>query len=347
MDFSSLVIYAIFMQLSVSLAFVSRYSTPKYHFLLVLVTYLLVVSFWALRHDIGFDYENYTYIFYEIKNGYSSYVEPAYYLLCRIFSRVDGGEYYVIGAMSMLTYTILFYFFLRKNILWQGLLFSLVFQFQFMAANQIRQALAICVFFLILPYIEKKQTLKWGIGVGIIALVCHTSAIFLFLLIPLCRINLSGKKWCFIISILYILYLEGVFRSLGNFLLLNLPLPENYQHFLATDRVEAEVIGFSLVMLFNVAVALYVAWNYVTEEKRIFSLYMIGICLYIVFVEYHLLLRLSFYLFYINLYVVSSFCKEKKSGRILVIISVIFFLFICAQSTNMHGVIPYKSLLAK
>lgn len=115
------------MQLSVSLAFVSRYSTPKYHFLLVLVTYLLVVSFWALRHDIGFDYENYTYIFYEIKNGYSSYVEPAYYLLCRIFSRVDGGEYYVIGAMSMLTYTILFYFFLRKNILWQGLLFSLVF----------------------------------------------------------------------------------------------------------------------------------------------------------------------------------------------------------------------------
>lgn len=56
MDFSSLVIYAIFMQLSVSLAFVSRYSTPKYHFLLVLVTYLLVVSFWALRHDIGFDY---------------------------------------------------------------------------------------------------------------------------------------------------------------------------------------------------------------------------------------------------------------------------------------------------
>ena len=75
--------------------------------------------------------------------------------------------------------------------------------------------------------------------------------------------------------------------------------------------------------------------------------YMIGICLYIVFVEYHLLLRLSFYLFYINLYVVSSFCKEKKSGRILVIISVIFFLFICAQSTNMHGVIPYKSLLAK
>lgn len=348
MYFSTFLIYAIFMCLSVLLAFISQYSKRKIDkIFFLLIAYFVIVLFWSIRYDIGFDYENYIYIYYEIKNGYSSYVEPVYAFLSKLFS-VEGGEYLTISAMSFLTYFFLFYMFIKKNVLWLGVFFSLAFQFQFMAANQVRQALAISVFLCLLHSIEKKRSLTWIIGIIIVALICHTSALFLLVMIPFCRINLSGKKWCIIISVLFLLYLKGAFRNLGNVLITSLPLPDNYQHFLLSDRVESESVGFSMVMLFYVLVALYIAWNYNMKEDRIFSLYMLGTCMYIVFIEYHLFLRLSFYLFYTNIYIASMFCKEnRRLGKILLVVSFLFYLFVCAQPTNMHGVIPYKTLLIK
>ena len=346
MYISTLLTYTIFGFLSVSLAYPSQFCKQlKYRILFVIITYLVVTSFWSLRYGIGFDYDNYILIYYEIKNGFSSYVEPVYFYLSKLFAETPNGEYWVIASMSVLTYLFLFHILIEKRILWLGLLFSLAFQFQFMAANQIRQALAISVFLCLLPLIEKKKIIKWCMGVALLTLTCHTSALFLFFLIPFCGINISGKKWCFIISILFIAYLGGVFRQFGNLLFSILPIPENYQHFLLSERVEAEAIGFSLVMLFNVLVALYIAWNYKMKEKRVFTLYMIGICMYIVFIEYHLLLRVSFYLFYTNIYVASIFCEEqKKNGFWLLLVSIVFSFFNFAQSTNMHGVIPYQTL---
>lgn len=344
--YSTFLIYTLFGSFSVVLAYLSQACKEKKHrILLVVITYLFVVSFWAFRYGIGFDYDSYIYIFYEIKNGYSSYVEPVYSFFSNLFSDTVNGEYWVIASMSVVTYLFLFYIFIKRKILALGLFFSLAFQYQFMAANQIRQALAISAFLCLLPLIEKKQTAKWIIGISLIVLLFHTSALFLFFLIPFCRINISGKKWCLIISILFVAYLGGVFRQFGNLLFSILPIPENYQHFLLSERVEAEQVGFSLVMLFNVIVALYIAWNYQLNKKRIFTLYMLGICMYIIFIEYHLLLRVSFYLFYVSIYIASIFCKEQpKKGQWLILAAVIFSLFNFAQSTNMHGVIPYKTL---
>lgn len=311
--------------------------------LLLVCAYLFIVVFWSVREGIGFDYDNYIMIYYEIKNGYDSYVEPVYHIFTKICS-FDDGEYWVIALYTIFTYFMLFVLFAKKNILWLGVLFSFAFQFQFMATNQMRQALAISAFLLILPLIEKGRWLISYLLIWLVAFTCHTSALFLFFLIPFSNIRISGKKWCFIIIILYLMYLKGMFAIVGNLLMTTLPLPENYQHFLLSSRMESEQIGFSLVMLFNILVAVYVAWNNNFREKRVFTLYMIGICMYIVFVEYHLLLRLSFYLFYTNIYVVSMFCKEeKKKGYLLQFATFLFALLICTQSTNMHGVIPYKT----
>lgn len=345
---STFLVYTLFGFVSVLLAYFADLCRNSLHKLpFVVLSFIVVVVFWAIRYDIGFDYENYIYIYYELKYGYSSYVEPFFTIISSFFADTKGGEYWVIAAMTFFTYLFLYIILIRKKILWLGLLFSLAFQFQFMAANQIRQAFAISVFLCLLPLIETKQTIKWCIGIILIALICHTSAIFLLFLIPFCRINISGRIWCIIISILFLAYLGGAFHQFGNYLFSILPVPENYQHFLSTERVEAEEVGFSLVMLFNILVALYLAWNYKLKEKRVFTLYMLGICMYIMFIEYHLLLRISFYLFYINIYVASLFCKEQsKKGIWLILASVVFSLFNFAQSSNMHGVIPYKTLFS-
>lgn len=339
-------IYIVFVFFSTLLAYFGQKANNKIlRFFFLVCTYLLVVLFWSLRKGIGFDYDNYIMIYYEIKNGYDSYVEPAYHIFTKICS-FDKGEYCVIALYAIFTYLMLFVLFIKKNILWLGVLFSFAFQFQFMATNQMRQALAISIFLLVLPLIEKGRWLISYLLIGLAALTCHTSALFLFFLIPFSNIKISGKKWSLIIIILYLMYLKGMFVAFGNLLLTAFPLPENYQHFLLSSHMESEHVGFSLVMLFNVLVALYVAWNNNFQEKRIFTLYMIGICMYIVFIEYHLLLRLSFYLFYANIYVVSMFCKEEKQKGYLLLFATFFFtLLICAQSTNMHGVIPYKTIL--
>ena len=348
MYISTFFTYSIFGFISILLAYLSQVCNRYSHrVLLIIFAYILVVSFWSFRYGIGFDYDSYIFIYYEIKNGYSSYVEPAFYFISKLFSKISHGEYWVIASMSILTYLFLFYVLVKKNVLWLGLLFSLAFQYQFMAANQIRQALAISAFLCLLSLIERKQTLKWCIGIVLITLLFHTSALFLFFLIPFCQIRISGKKWCLIISILYIAYLSGIFHQFGNLLLTTLPVTENYQHFISSDRINPEQIGFSLVMLFNVLVALYIAWNWQLNEKRIFTLYMIGICMYIVFIEYHLLLRLSFYLLYVNIYIASLFCEEQsKKGVWLILATIIFSLFNFAQSTNYHGVIPYRTLFS-
>ena len=312
------------------------------------IAYISVVTFWSIRYRIGFDYDNYIYLFHEIKKGYSSYVEPMYTLLCKLFSNINKGEYLVIASMSALTYLFLFIILIKKKIFWPGLFFSFAFQYQFMAANQIRQALAISAFLCLLPTIENKQPSKWIVGIILITLLFHTSAIFLLFLIPLCNIKISGKKWCLAISILFVAYLNGAFQKFGNFLFSVLPIPERYQLYLLTERIESEDVGLSLVMLFNILVAIYIAWNYQLKENRIFTLYMIGICMYIIFVEYHLLLRVSFYLFYINIYMASIFYKQQsQKGLWLILASILFSLFNFAQSTNMHGVIPYKTLFSQ
>lgn len=346
MDFATFLIYTIYAFFVVLLAYISQSCKEKKNrILFTIITYLFVVSFWSFRYGIGFDYDTYILMYYEIKHGYSSSVEPVYFFISKLFAGVDKGEYLVIASMSILTYLFLFQILIKKKILWLGLFFSLVFQYQFMAANQIRQALAISAFLCLLPYIEKRETIKWVIGMLLIAILFHVSTLFILLIIPFSKIKISGKRWCFIIAVLYLLYLFGVFRSFGNILMTSLPLPEKYQLYLTTSRMEAENVGFSFVMLFNVLVALYVAWNYHLKDQRIFTLFMFGVCMYIVFIEYHLLYRLSFYLFYTGIYIVSTFCKyDRNRGRFILIASFLFFLLLCSQPSNLHGVIPYMSL---
>ncbi|MBO4985113.1 MAG: EpsG family protein [Bacteroides sp.] len=346
MSVYSFFIYTIFFSFSVFFAYISTHIPNRNKPILIAFTYCFIVFFWSIRDDIGFDYANYVLIYKEINAGYSSHVEPLYYSLSRIFSNFEKGYLLTLSAMSALTYFFLFKAFVYKGILWQGILFSLCFQFQFMAANQVRQALAISVFIYLLKYIEQKKYIIAILGIIVVVFFIHTSAFFLLVIIPLSYIRISPKKWSAIIIVLYFLYLKGVFRNLGNILMTTLPLPENYQHFLLSERMEPEVIGFSLIMLFYVLISLYILYNenYI-KEKSILTLYMFGVCMYILFIEYHLLLRLSFYLLYINMYIASIIHKNNRNrGEALLLSSVLFYLFICLQPTNMHGVIPFKCI---
>ncbi|WP_299231495.1 EpsG family protein [uncultured Bacteroides sp.] len=346
MDFRSFLIYTVFLLVSSVLALMSQLCKKRINSIaFLIVTYIFIVTFWSLRYGIGFDYDSYIDISKEIRNGYDSYVEPVYHLASMLF-QFNGGEFFTISLMSAITYFFLIASLYRNNILCQGIFFSIVLQYQFMASNQIRQALAIAVFLFALEYIEKKKYKIWIPILVLDVLLCHTSAFILFLIIPLAQnIKFSNHKWIIIIVVLYILQLAGVFRNLGNIVLTSLPIPENYMHFINSDRVLAEEIGFSPVFLFYIIITVYILIYYNPQNRINLNLYLIGLSMYIIFIEYHLLQRLSMYCFYVIIYIISKYCiNSKQHGINVILASIVFYLFLITRDTNLHGVIPYKSL---
>ena len=343
MDFGSVIIYSSYACVSVLTAYIGVRNKNKFF---ILLSYLICVLFWGLRKDIGFDYDGYVIIFKDIQSDKSSYVELGYFWLNKVFSIFKNGYIAVIFFSSAITFGFLYLALLKYKILWQGLLYSLVFQFQFMAANQLRQAMAIAIFLSFVYFLKEKKYIKYSICVILTALLVHTSAVFLIIGIPLSWINLNKYYSCSLIVAAYIAYLLGVWASTGYILFSLLPIPEAYLHFLMSDRIFGENIGFSLVQLFNIGMGLYIIWNKASLPNYISSLYLIGLLCYIIFVEYHLFLRISFYFSYLNIIGIAIICKRyPKKTQIITAISCFFFFLICCQSTNMHGIIPYKSIL--
>lgn len=346
MDIISAIIYILYGIISVGIAYVAQKNNSK---IIAGIAYLIVVLFWGFRCNIGFDYDGYVQIFDDIRYGQRSYVEIGYYYLNYIFSPWGNGYIGTFFLASAVTFFFLFKAFWERKILWQGLFFSLALQFQFMAANQVRQAIAIAIFLYILNYLENRSYLKFVIGIICIVFAFHTSAICLLFAIPLSRIRLNKIIWTIILVATYFLYLKGYFVSLGNYLFEILPIPERYTAYLLGDRVNPEQIGFSLVQLSNVLIGLYLLWNekYILS-KSLLPVFLAGLVAYMVFIEYHLFLRMSFYFVYSNIILASLLCsRSPKKGFPLVVFCGLLFVLICLQSSNMHGVLPYQSWFFK
>lgn len=343
MDFFSVIIYISYATLSVSTAYIAQRNKSK---AFVILSYLICISFWGLRKDIGFDYEGYVNIFKDIQYNGTSYVEYGYYCLNKIFSSVTEGQVFVLFFSTAITFGFLFIALIRYKILWQGLLYSLVFQYQFMAANQVRQGMAIAVFFSFMYLLGEKKYIKYAICVVLTAALIHTSAVFLLLAIPCSFVRIGKYKACIILTVIYLFYLLGLWTNLGFILFSQLPIPEAYTHYLLTDRVFNEEIGFSIVQLFNILISYYIIWNKNVLPQYIFMVFFLGILMYIVFIEYHLFFRISTYFLYANIICIALINKAYPDNtKIINIVSAIFYVLICCQASNMHGIIPYKTLL--
>lgn len=341
----SALIYIVYTLVITTLAYLSTKAKSRP---LAIFVWFVTVMFWGLRDGIGFDYIGYVEIFQDIQNDHDSSVELLFYFLSKLFAPFKNGYVAVLLTYTALTYYFLFVGFWKLKIFWQGIFFSIIFQFQFMAANQVRQALAIAIFLYSIPYILNNQKVKFFITIILTCIFVHFSAVILFICFPLYKIRLNNNLWIFLVVVSYLLSLVGIFSSLGNLVLNSLPIPEVYKHFLNSSWINNEVIGFSIVQLFNMSITVFLILNskYIKYEGLI-TLLASGFIFYSVFIEYHLFLRLSFYFVYINIICAGLFVKNDRYNKssLLNMICFLFFFMICIQATNMHGVLPYNTIL--
>lgn len=340
----SVITYSIYGFLIVSCSYLGEKGKSK---ALITLSLFIIIVFWGFRKDIGWDYEGYVEIFKNAQYNYNWNIELGYYYLNILFTSFKEGYIYVLLCATIITYLFLFKAFRQYKIIWLGVFFSLVYQFQFMAANQVRQSIAISIFLYSLYFLINKKYLIFCLIITLTSIFVHLSAITLFFAIPFSKINLSRRVWSIIIVLTYTLYIVGYFKFLGNYIFSIIPLPEQYARYLLGSRVNPEEVGFSIVQLCNVCISLYIIWNYKNHKNSILlPIYLIGILMYMIFIEYHLFLRASFYFTYVNIILASLVYKQSpKRGLPLMIFSGLLFILICSRETNMHGIIPYQSLL--
>lgn len=343
MDYFSWLVYGIFMVIACALAY--KTERKNYDPVWLGITYLFVVVFWGIRYKIGFDYVGYMEIFEALKYSTWPLVEPGYKVINWIFVSSEIGYVWVMFTMAALSYFFLFKVFVREKIFLYGIFFSLAFQFQFMLASQMRQALVISAFLYALHFIEVRKYWRYALFMAFMMLF-HYTAGFMIAALIMARIKIPSWGWLCMIIGAYGLLLSGVSGMLGNKLLMALPF---YQLYLSSDNstmTTALEEGFSIVLFFWVVVALYLLlYRKTINRPELFNIYMIGIVLYIVFVEFHLLNRMLRYFTLINIILASILCRNNfRQGILLLIISFLAFNLLTLKIPNYYGIQPYQTI---
>lgn len=190
--FLSLVFYLVVFIISTLFIYVGKSSKKKY---LTLIGILVVILLGTLRYGIGADYSNYliSYQFYATGEtfdlGYDNHslnIEPLFQLMAQLSYTLTKSPLLFFGIPWSMTVILIFFGIKRllpniKNkdfsLVWL-LSISLITPFAF---DQMRQTLAIAIFFFSIPYIINRNNVKYAFIV-VLASTVHLSSIFIMVM---------------------------------------------------------------------------------------------------------------------------------------------------------------------
>ena len=182
--------------LAVFFAYITRYKDFRHG---LKISFLLIFIFLALRYNFGNDYKNYYQGFINI-NSYSSinyfnnsyHFEAGWLFLCRLFK--PFGFFSMVIFLALFNCIVYYWFINRyvpKKYYWLAV-FIYVFDPGLMLTHisAMRQSVAIAIFIISIPYIFKKDLIRYFLCIGI-AWLFHKSA---FILLPFCLLGFLNWK---------------------------------------------------------------------------------------------------------------------------------------------------------
>lgn len=146
-----------------------------------------------LRGQVGTDWLIYDTYYFEISNGGRKFSEPLFNLLNRILYVISDNSVLLFAVVGFMTLALFFRGIYQQSeiVTYSILLFFLSGQY-FASLNQIRQMLAISIFFFAFKYIPRRQMLRYYILIFTACLI-HTSAIVYLPVYFLYRIYFSTR----------------------------------------------------------------------------------------------------------------------------------------------------------
>lgn len=216
-----MIVTVILCVLAVFFAYLAKFKNMQYS---LLVSFTLIFLFLAFRFNFGNDYKAYLEGFIEI-NKYRSidffnsglHFEPGWILLCRLFEPLGFFSLIIfLSLINCIVYYKLVKRYVPKHLYWFAV-FLYVFNTGIMLvhASAIRQSLAIGLFMFAIPYLIRKDFIRY-FAIVFMAYFVHTSAM---ILVPIALLSLYHLK----INKLFQVILAAVFVSLIVFGQLLLP----------------------------------------------------------------------------------------------------------------------------
>lgn len=311
--------------------------------------WILIALISAFRFEVGTDYPNYVALYYDIKEGYQSYLhlEPFHYYLNEFSNYFDLGPQFVFLVYSIVTTFLFSLFYYKMSKGYSGLNTKIIFalctilyvgNYYFLSLNSIRSCLAAALYVMSLYYYIQKRPLAMFsfliIGAGI-----HYSLIPVALAsVLLLKFVLPVKNKTFLIFSI-ILIANPI--SIVKYIFVTYKLMY-FNYFLSdTYAVPASLIGqFSAYGGVALALVFYFSFmHYIgIDNKKITSVFQLSILLFVAFrifsSELFIFARMSRYFspvlyFFISLaiayYLQKRVKKEVKQTTLLFFIVILVF----------------------
>lgn len=195
-----MIIYFFIILLTCFLAFLSsKCSNYKVKNLLMIVVFIILFLFSAIRYDVGYDY-SYTYLpgYYKIVNGTATHFEPFFILLNIFVYRVFNNVDWVFVICSFITLFMIYkYIKHQSSNYFVSVVMLFATRFYFYSFTQIRQYISIAIFLYSIKYIISKDFKKYFFNI-FLACLFHKTAILYFPIYFLNRISLTRKQFLLI-----------------------------------------------------------------------------------------------------------------------------------------------------
>lgn len=247
----------------------------KYNDIRLSIPFILIFIYSSIRVG-GFDYESYEIFFddvhsykqiysvnerMEIGYLYLNKILPSFRILLILLSAFTSYTYYVLFKKYITPKYYLFGFVLMALFNEQMLLFQL---------SGLRNAIAINIMFLSIPFIIERKILKY-LGLTLFASLFHTSSL---LYMPLTYLTVSGKEfkkrdlYIWILSFILLLFISstGLIKFLTPYIDLYFP-----KYYVYTDLALESIYNRSFLLYGFVVIVVAFTFNTLMTNKRITS----------------------------------------------------------------------------
>lgn len=300
-------------------------------------SFLLLLFFLGYRVNLGRDWLNYLDIYntnYEQDFNFSESFELGFLLIVNTLKSVDADFQYFIFITSLITLLLFYKSFRRCYYLLPLGIFVFFTGWAYpVAINTIRQGIAIFALMCAVSYIDDDEEwsgLKYLFFIGI-GLLFHYTVLLFLPCYYIAKVKIDTKNLLIICASLYVVasfFILPLFSDL-------LGMLSKYEGY-STDSYHSESITFGLgaTLLLVVRFVPLLVYDYIIKNwpsfTKYFVLYYLGLSVYYVFFRYLLITRITFYLQFFELIVMSIFIyilfsseKEYKllgAGYILLIV---------------------------
>lgn len=316
-----------------------------------LFKFLSFITIWlpvAFRYNVGNDYPNYVDIFDSISKGMATYIEPGYWWMNYIISKLDGNVQIVFALSSFI---ILFFFFkgVEKE---KWFIYTLIFLLVIFVwyCSTIRQMMSASMAFYAWRQKEKGENFVAVLLIVFAFLFHYSSLIYplLYLFAKKVKIgHLSG-------IILFIIALFMSFQKgdlLTSFLseLLSNTMYGNYTEVAWFQPVEMES-GYGMLLRYFAYFIIIISFPLKESNRFIFSLFVCYIIIDIISIQVEIINRIGrgfIFIFLPCIYNIVSIHSRFRQISTLVVISIFTILLLKQMSVGYNYCIPYQSIFNK